>query len=99
MILVIDNGAATFLRRKAGEAGFVVVSCFFTGNSMGGVWNNDNPRITGFEDFDYTTEVINRVRASENCDDAFIAGLSKGGHMSSRAPRTRTSLTRWSRIP
>ena len=45
------------------------------------VWNNDDPRITGWEDMDYTTEVINRVKQSDNCNDAFICGLSKGGHM------------------
>jgi poly(3-hydroxybutyrate) depolymerase len=84
MILVMDSSPATFLHRKADQAGFVVVSCSFSGNSTGTpgtVWNSDNPRITGFEDYDYTTEVINRVRASENCNDAFITGLSKGGHM------------------
>ena len=30
---------------------------------------------------DYTAEVIDRVRQSDNCNDAFICGLSKGGHM------------------
>ena len=88
MILVMDaggGGAATFFHRKADQAGLVVVSCSFSGNSTGTpgtVWNSDNPRITGFEDFDYITEVINRVKASDNCNDVFITGLSKGGHMS-----------------
>ena len=84
MILVMDGGVAPFWHRKADEAGFVVVSCSFSGNSSGDpatVWINDNPRIVGYEDMDYTTEVINRVRASENANDAFITGLSKGGHM------------------
>jgi poly(3-hydroxybutyrate) depolymerase len=85
MVLVMTgSGAATFFHRKADQAGFVVVSCSFSGNSTGTpgtVWNNDNPHITGYEDYDYVTEVINRVRASENSNDAFITGLSKGGHM------------------
>jgi len=88
MILVMEaspaSGAAGFLNRKADQAGFVVVSCSFSGNSTGTpgtVWNNDDPRITGWEDFDYITEVIHRVRLSDNCNDAFICGLSKGGHM------------------
>jgi poly(3-hydroxybutyrate) depolymerase len=85
MILVMEaspgGGPAGFLHRKADQAGFVVVSCAILGNTLGTVWNNDNPRITGWEDMDYTTEVINRVRASDNGSDAFICGLSKGGHM------------------
>ncbi|MDQ6699231.1 MAG: hypothetical protein M3Z36_03485 [Acidobacteriota bacterium] len=48
----------------------------------GTVWNNNNPRVTRYEDFDYTDEVISRVRASENGGDAFITGISKGGHRS-----------------
>jgi hypothetical protein len=30
---------------------------------------------------DYATAVIDRVTLSDNCNDAFICGLSKGGHM------------------
>ena len=82
MVLVMEGAAATFFHRKADQNGFVVVSCTFNGNSLGNVWNNDNPRITGFEDYDYTAAVIDRVAASDNCTDAFICGLSKGGHMS-----------------
>ena len=89
MILVMEaspnSGAASMLNAKAAQAGFVVVSCSFSGNSTGTpgtVWVNDNPRIVGFEDYDYTTEVISRVRASDNCNDAFITGISKGGHQS-----------------
>lgn len=89
MILVMEasagSGAASFLNTKTGQMGFVVVSCSFSGNftgTPGTVWNNDNPRITGWEDFDYTDQVITRVRASDNCNDAFITGISKGGHMS-----------------
>ena len=89
MILVMEaspnSGAASMLNAKAAQAGFVVVSCSFSGNTTGTpgtVWVNDNPRIVGFEDYDYTTEVINRVRASDNCNDAFITGISKGGHQS-----------------
>ena len=78
MILVMDAGsgtAATFFHRKADQAGFVVVSCSFAGNSTGTpgtVWTNDNPRIAGYEDFDYTDTVIERVKASDNCNDVFI---------------------------
>lgn len=89
MILVMESspnsGAASMFNSKAAQAGFVVVSCSFSGNSTGTpgtVWVNDNPRIAGFEDYDYTTEVINRVRISDNCNDAFITGISKGGHTS-----------------
>ena len=86
MVLVMTgSGTAGFLHAKADQAGFVVVSCTFSGNSTGipgTVWNNDNPRVTGFEDFDYLDEVIKRVKGSDNCDDAFTVGLSKGGHMS-----------------
>jgi poly(3-hydroxybutyrate) depolymerase len=87
MLLVMEYGAngtpTGEFNAKAVQAGFVVVSCSFSGNSTGTpgkVWNNDNPRITGWEDYDYTTEVINRVKASDNCNDVFISGLSKGGH-------------------
>ncbi|MBZ5584174.1 MAG: hypothetical protein LAQ30_18570, partial [Acidobacteriia bacterium] len=88
MVLVMEaggGGAASFFHRKADEAGFLVVSCSFSGNSTGTpgtVWINDDPGVVGFEDYDYATEVINRVRAAENAGDAFMAGLSKGGHMS-----------------
>jgi poly(3-hydroxybutyrate) depolymerase len=89
MVLVMEaspnGGPAGFFHRKADQAGFVVVSCSFSGNSTGTpgtVWTSDNPRIVGFEDIDYITEVINRVMASENSSDAFITGLSKGGHIS-----------------
>jgi poly(3-hydroxybutyrate) depolymerase len=84
MVLVMDSSPATFLHRKADQAGFLVVSCSFSGNSTGApgiTWNNHNPHINGFEDMDYTTEVINRVKSSDNAKDAFICGISKGGHM------------------
>lgn len=85
MILVMEavpgSGPAGFFHRKANQAGFVVVSCAIRGNTLGGVWNNDNPHITGMEDMDYTAAVINRVRQPDNCNDAFICSLSKGGHM------------------
>lgn len=80
-----DGGAAGVFNGKADQMGFVVVTCAFSGNSTGtpgSVWVNDNPRVVGWEDYDYTTEVINRVRASDNCNDAFVTGLSKGGHQS-----------------
>lgn len=98
MVLVMTgSGTAGFLHRKADEAGFVVVSCTFSGNSTGTpgtVWNNDNPRIRGYEDFDYVTEVIERVKASDNCNDAFTVGLSKGGHMSLAYACERPGLIR-----
>ena len=73
---------AKLLHRKADEAGFVVVSCAISGNSTGNKgWINDDPRESGFEDIDYATEVIDRVARAENCNDAFICGVSKGGHM------------------
>jgi poly(3-hydroxybutyrate) depolymerase len=82
MVLVTDgNGPAGYLHRKADQAGFLVVSCSYSGNSARG-FNNGNPRITGFEDYDYITEVINRVRASDNANDAFTVGFSAGGHTS-----------------
>ncbi|MCL5278567.1 MAG: putative Ig domain-containing protein [Planctomycetes bacterium] len=90
MILLMEHGpgcalwTASLFHRKADQAGFLVVGCSFSGNytgTPGTVWNNDDPRITGWEDMDYTTAVIQRVRAAENGSDAFICGLSKGGHM------------------
>ena len=89
MVLIMEaspnSGGAGFFHRKADQAGFIVVSCSFSGNSSGTPgtgWAADDPRIVGYEDFDYISEVIRRVRASDNADDAFIAGLSKGGHIS-----------------
>jgi poly(3-hydroxybutyrate) depolymerase len=85
MVLVMEavpgSGPAGFFHRKADQAGFVVVSCAVPGNSLGTVWNNKDPRETGFEDYDYTEAVIKAVRLSDNAGDAFICGLSKGGHM------------------
>ena len=84
-LVLIMSGAAGLLHRKADQAGFVVVSCSFAGNSTGTPatgWNNHDPRISGFEDYDYITAVIERVKASNNCNDAFTVGFSTGGHMS-----------------
>jgi poly(3-hydroxybutyrate) depolymerase len=81
MILVMDGGVSSLLHRKADQAGFVVVSCTYTGNSSNG-WSNDDPRIRGYEDYDYTDEVIRRVRAAENTSDTFMVGFSAGGHTS-----------------
>jgi polyhydroxybutyrate depolymerase len=84
-VVLIMSGAAGLLHRKADQAGFVVAACSFSGNSTGAPgtgWNAGDPRVSGFEDFDYITEVIKRVKASDNCSDAFTVGLSKGGHMS-----------------
>lgn len=87
MVLVMDAAPSTsagggFFHRKADQAGFLVVSCSFVGNSFGTVWNSDDPRVTGWEDYDYISAVITRVRQAENAGDAFICGLSKGGHVS-----------------
>jgi poly(3-hydroxybutyrate) depolymerase len=90
MVLIMeasgDTGSAdSVLNTKANAMGFVVVTCEFSGNSTGTpgtVWVNDNPRVVGWEDYDYVSQVITQVRASDNCNDAFITGLSKGGHMS-----------------
>jgi poly(3-hydroxybutyrate) depolymerase len=86
LVLVMEavpgGGPAGFFHRKADQAGFVVVSCAIPGNSLGTGWNNHNPRLTGFEDYDYVAAVIERVGRSDNANDAFICGLSKGGHMS-----------------
>ena len=82
MIVAMD-APATYLHRKADQVGFLVVSCTFSGNSTGNPgtgWVNDDPRIAGPEDYDYISEVINRVKASENGNDVFLTGLSKGGH-------------------
>jgi poly(3-hydroxybutyrate) depolymerase len=97
MECVPNEGAATFLHRKADQAGFVVVSCSFSGNSSGtpgSGWSNHSPYVDGFEDMDYTTEVINQVRQSQNCNDAFICGLSKGGHMAYAYACTRPDMLR-----
>jgi poly(3-hydroxybutyrate) depolymerase len=97
MACVPNEGAATFFHRKANQAGFVVVSCSFAGNSSGTPgtgWSNHSPYVDGFEDMDYTTEVINRVRQSDNCRDAFICGLSKGGHMAYAYACTRPDMLR-----
>ena len=87
MVLIMDAAPTTgaaggFLNRKADQAGFLVVSCSFGGNSFGTVWNSDNPRVTGWEDYDYISTVITSVRQAENANDAFICGLSKAGHVS-----------------
>ncbi len=81
MVVVTDGGLGGFLHRKADQAGFLVVSCSYAGNSTGHV-NNGDPRESGWEDYDYITEVIRRVQASENAVDAFTVGFSAGGHTS-----------------
>ena len=84
-IVVILGGGQAMLHRKADEAGFIAVGCSFSGNSTGtpgSNWRNDDPRVCGWEDYDYISTVIERVRATENGGDAFTVGLSKNGHMS-----------------
>lgn len=86
MVLALEAspnaGPASYWNSTADQAGLLIVSCGFEGNSTspGGGWNNHNPRTHGWEDYDYLTAVINRVKASDNGKDAFITGLSKGGH-------------------
>lgn len=89
IVLVLEasanTGPETFFHAMADKSGFVVVSCSFSGKSTGTPgtqWTADNPRFAGFEDYDYFSQVIRRVTASENSVDAFITGISKGGHMS-----------------
>jgi poly(3-hydroxybutyrate) depolymerase len=97
MVISLDGGKPGMFHRKADQAGFLAISCSFSGNSTGTpgtVWINDDPRVSGYEDFDYITEVIRRVRAAENGGDAFIVGLSKGGHMSLAYACERPSLLR-----
>ncbi|MBZ5585150.1 MAG: hypothetical protein LAQ30_23670 [Acidobacteriia bacterium] len=97
MILTMNGVPATYFHRKADEAGFVVVSCSSSGNSTGTPgrgWANHDPRVEGFEDVDYTTEVIRRVRASDHCSDAFVTGLSMGGHMALAYACERPSMIR-----
>ena len=91
MILVMDGSVSTLLHRKADQAGFVVVSCTYSGNSSGG-WIDDDPRIVSYQDFDYTDEVIRRVRASDNTSDAFTVGFSAGGHMALAYACVRPSM-------
>ena len=53
VILAMDDGV--LFHRKADQAGFVLVFCSSSGNSTGTPgtgWNNDNPRISGYEDYD-----------------------------------------------
>ncbi len=101
IVLVLEaspnGGPAAFFHSRADQAGFVVVSCSFSGNSSGTPgtgWNADNPRITGFEDYDYLSEVIRRVSAVENSVDAFITGISKAGHMTMAYACERPSTIR-----
>ena len=100
MVLVMDECCdvpAAFFHQRADQAGFLVVSCSYAGNSTGtpgSVWINGNPATDGMEDYDYATEVIHRVQAAENGGDAFITGLSKGGHMALAYACARPSMIR-----
>jgi poly(3-hydroxybutyrate) depolymerase len=88
MVLALEAspnaGPASYWNSTADQAGLLIVSCGFEGNSTSptGGWNNHNPRTHGWEDYDYLTAVINRVKASDHGNDAFICGFSKGGHTS-----------------
>jgi dienelactone hydrolase len=84
-VIIFMGGSPGLFHRKADQAGFVVVGASSSGNSTGNPskgWLAGDPRVSGFEDIDYIAEVIRRVKASENCNDAFTVGLSAGGHMS-----------------
>ncbi len=76
------EGAHSEFNTQSDRYGIVIVSCDFDGNSAGGGWINDDPAWVGPEDFDFTSEVIRQIKLSDNCNDFFITGLSKGGHMS-----------------
>ena len=92
-----NSGPASSFHHIADQSGFLLVSCSFSGNSSGtpgSGWNADNPLITGFEDIDYISQAITMVRASDNANDAFIAGLSKGGHISLAYACVRPSMLR-----
>jgi len=78
---IAGGGANWVFNAKADQVGIVVVTCAIPGNSLGGSWVSRDPRWVGYEDYDYTSEVINQVKASDNCNDFFICGLSKGGVM------------------
>jgi poly(3-hydroxybutyrate) depolymerase len=89
MLLVLEDGPnsgpQSVFHAEAGRAGFILISCSFSGNSSGtpgNGWTADDPDIEGYEDQDYLSAVINQVRASNNANDAFVVGVSKGGHMS-----------------
>ena len=101
MIIVMEAGPgsspAGFFHRKADQAGFVVVSCAIPGNSLGTVWNNDNPRITGFEDFDYTS-----AGATLTVTPATVAPIIITNPVRARILTNQTgtfSVTAWSPIP
>jgi poly(3-hydroxybutyrate) depolymerase len=79
-----NAGPVGYFHRQAGQAGFISVTCTAGGKANGDPsagWDNQNPRTTGWDDIDYISEVISRVKQSDNCNDAFVCGFSKGGHM------------------
>ena len=82
LCLAWTAGARQRYSAEADQAGFLVVSCSFSGNSAAGGWVNDDPRICGYEDYDYLTEVINRVRNGRERRRCLCRGISKGGHTS-----------------
>jgi poly(3-hydroxybutyrate) depolymerase len=101
MLLILEDspntGPQSFFHTRADQAGFILVSCSFSGNTSGtpgSGWIADDPRIVGYEDHDYLSAVINQVAASNNANDAFIAGVSKGGHMSLAYACVRPSMIR-----
>ncbi len=76
MVLIMEanvGGPAdgTF-NNKSAQAGFVVVTGAIPGNSKAISWVNDYSQWVGPEDYDYTTEVINRVKASDNCKETRV---------------------------
>jgi poly(3-hydroxybutyrate) depolymerase len=101
MILVFEasanSGPDGLFRSIAAQYGFLIVSCSFSGNHSGTPgtgWNADASSFAGNEDYDYVSEVIKRVRQDENATDAFVAGLSKGGHMALAYACERPSMIR-----
>ena len=67
LVVVLDGSTSNF-QRQADHYKFVVAGCNFAGNSTGNPassWNNDNPRIAGWEDFDYLDELTQIRRSSE----------------------------------
>jgi len=91
----VDSGPETDFHSEADRDGFILVSCSYSGNSTGTPatkWSADDPNVVGYEDVDYLSAVINQVRTSNNANDAFVTGLSKGGHMALAYACVRPSM-------
>ena len=91
----VDSGPETDFHNEADRDGFILVSCSYSGNSTGKPatkWSADDPNVVGYEDVDYLSAVISQVRTSNNANDAFVTGLSKGGHMALAYACVRPSM-------